>query len=109
MRKKRAFTKKMYGALHELTVKGLSHKRIQKILADKNEVVAGAWVPSENTIYLDYEQTEQQLAHCLLHEWAHAFFSQTETLDEEARCDIMAAALMKVFKVTNIKQLLEEE
>ncbi len=93
------------GVLHPIKVKMLSHKYIQKILAEKDEVVAGGYVPAENTIYIDREQNAAAILHTLLHEMIHAAIHHTSGLDEEAICDAYAAWLMRLFKITNVEDL----
>ena len=87
----------------------MTHKQMQKDFALKNEVVSGAYVEHENTIYLDRQLPEEALLHTLLHEWVHAMETHTKSMDEETKCDTVATALIKLLGLKHIDEVLVPE
>jgi len=96
----------MQGVLHNLRIEFKTHKQMQRLFAAKNEVVSGAYVAAENTIYIDKELPEESVLHTLLHEWVHAMEEHTRGMDEEAKCDIVAAAIVKMLGLKHAAEVL---
>lgn len=99
----------MQGVLHNLRISLLTHKQMQKQFANKNEVVSGAYVEHENTVYLDRQLPKEALLHTALHEWVHAMETHTKNMDEETKCDTVATALIKLIGLTDIEEVLLPE
>lgn len=104
---KRSKKQHMEGVLHDITLSFVTQKYMDRTLGDKGETVAGAYVSADNKIYISKEDTELKQVHTILHEFYHSFVDHTVRMDEEAKADSFAAWVMRVFNVTEVKQLIK--
>lgn len=95
------------GPLHTVDVSLVTQKYINKIIANKGETVAGAYVSADNAIYIEKSQPETMRIHTVWHELHHVFEDQTIRMDQEAKADTFASWMMRLFPYATLEQILK--
>ena len=89
---------KIEGILHDVEVRLVTQRYLNRLVANRGESVEGAYVADEDVIYIARELSEQNKIHTLLHELFHVFEHHSERMDSEARADSFAALLIRIFQ-----------
>jgi Zn-dependent peptidase ImmA (M78 family) len=96
--------KMIEGPLHPVRLKIVGAKAVKK-KAGKDAY--GVYVPSENCVYLNKDQTAEQLLHTFVHEMVHAMEEQLAHHDkEDDRADIIATWLIRLFKPKSLEKVI---
>jgi len=77
-----------------------------KNLLKEGEGYNGFYDEVKNTIFLAAELPQERLLHTFFHELIHYMEAETHRLNEENRCDVLGAYLIKLFQNTSLQEFL---
>lgn len=98
---KKARVLELEGIYYPVKVKIVSSRTLARVLKG----AMGAYVSSENTIYLDNSLNQKELLHTALHELVHSAIHHTSRLSEEEICDLYAGWMIRLLGITDISEL----
>lgn len=96
------------GIYHDLVVKVVTPQYLAKLAGDR--VTLAEYHHDDGEIYVSKGLKEQPRIHCFHHELAHHIIETLNEVEEETRCDVLGAYLMRLsVKFEEIKRELTED
>lgn len=82
------------GIYHKLDVKVVSQKWLGRFAKDKD--VLALYVHDDGAVYVSRDLGPEPTLHCFYHEIAHHIIDTLAEVEEETRCDVLGAYLMRL-------------
>lgn len=96
------------GIYHDLLVKVVTPQYLAKLAKDKNTLAM--YDHDDGEVYVSKGLKAQPRIHCFYHELAHHIIETLSEVEEETRCDVLGAYLMRLSaKYAEITKTLNED
>jgi len=99
------------GLYGDLVVKLVSRRTILKrcgLRSTKGTVINGLYLDASHEILIASELEPHARVATLMHEIQHALLDSTDTLDEEAKCDVLGAYMLRILTEPTLQAAVQE-